>query len=193
MESRRVRAPFACVAAVPAAPPLFDWDVLDGVLTATPAPDVLVVRKNELLGERPPTNSRAVRRLFERGVGIVVRRAERHDADLEALAGAFAQELGGRAHVQLFVTPGATHGFGWHYDEEEVCILQTAGTKTYYFRANTRVTEAGQTPDFTQIRAETSPLMTCTLAPRDLLFLPRRMWHVAKADTDSLSISIGVS
>jgi hypothetical protein len=30
------------------------------------------------------------------------------------LPGFFARELGGEAQIQLFVTPGGTHGFGWH-------------------------------------------------------------------------------
>ena len=120
-----------------------------------------------------------------------MRRAELHDAGLATLADSFARELGGSAHIQLFVTPGKTRGFGWHYDEEDVCIVQTQGTKTYYFRENTQEVVPDRF-DFTRIRSETSPLMSCTLAARDLLYLPRHMWHAAKADADSLSISVGV-
>ena len=41
----------------------------------------------------------------------------------------------GTPQVQVFATPAGTHGFGWHYDLEDVFIAQTAGMKDYYFRA----------------------------------------------------------
>jgi ribosomal protein L16 Arg81 hydroxylase len=187
---RAGRMPFAQVGVLPAGMQPFGWETLDRVLADRTA-DVLVVRKAELLADTPPRNAQEVRALFARGAGVVVRRAERHEQGLGALAASFARELDGSAHIQLFVTPGKTHGFGWHYDEEDVCILQTEGTKTYYFRNNTQEVVPGRV-DFTRIRTETSPLMTCTLAARDMLYLPRYMWHAAKADEDSLSISLGV-
>lgn len=192
--SRAARAPFAQPAALPRGPSLFHWELLERVLSARPAPDALVVRESQLLDEAPPTSAEGVRALFRRGAGVVVRRAERHDRALARLAGGLAAELGGEAHVQLFVTPAGTRGFGWHYDQEDVCILQTEGIKTYYLRENT-VVEPGsdsEQPDFARIRLERSPVMACTLAARDLLYLPRRMWHAARADHDSFSISIGV-
>lgn len=188
--ARTRRAPFADVGVVPEHVTAFDWARLDRVL-GDRAADVLVVRDSVLSEEEPPRSAEQLRLLFARGAGIVVRRAERHDEELAALAEAFARELGGRSHIQLFATPGKTRGFGWHYDEEDVCILQTHGVKTYYFRANTGKIEPGRF-DFARIRDETSPLMSCTLVARDMLYLPRHMWHAAKADEDSLSVSIGV-
>lgn len=168
--------------------------MLDRVLSSLPAPDALVVRESQLLEEAPPTSAEGVRALFQRRAGVVVRRAERHDRTLAQLARDLAAELEGEAHVQLFVTPAGTRGFGWHYDQEDVCILQTTGSKTYYLRANTVVDPRldGAQPDFSRIRLERSPLLTCTLVARDLLYLPRRMWHAARAGDDSFSISVGV-
>jgi len=187
---RARRMPYAQPSVVPQDALLFGWDTLDRVL-ADSAADVLVVRESQLLPEARPSTAEQVRTLFTRNAGIVVRRAERHDEGLARLADAFASDLCGSAHIQLFVTPGKTQGFGWHYDEEDVCILQTQGTKTYYFRENTQEVVPGRF-DFERIRSETSPLMSCTLIARDILYLPRHMWHAAKADEDSLSVSIGV-
>jgi ribosomal protein L16 Arg81 hydroxylase len=187
---RARRAPFADVGVMPAHELAFDWERLGRVL-ADRASDVLVVRDSVLSEEAAPRDTQELRQLFGRGAGIVVRRAERHDEGLAALAQAFAWELGGRSHIQLFATPAKTRGFGWHYDEEDVCILQTHGAKTYYFRENTGEVEPGRF-DFARVRDETSPLMSCTLVARDKLYLPRHMWHAAKADEDSLSVSIGV-
>lgn len=195
LASRAARKPYAAPHVVPDAARLFDWALLDGILAARPAPEVLVVRESALLAEPPPDSGEAARAMFERGVGLVVRRAECHHIELRTLAHAFEQALSGSAHVQLFATPAATHGFGWHYDAEDVFILQTWGRKSYYFRDNSQQPsfDPREPPDFSKIRTETSPMATCTLDAGDALFLPRGMWHVAKARTDSLSISLGLT
>ena len=186
------RRPLARSAAALDARALFDWEVLDRVL-GSPDLDALVVRSGREEAVTLPRDLAGLRRLFARGLGLVVRRAERHDEALASLAEAFTRDLGGRTHVQLFVTAKATSGFSWHYDAEEVFIVQTVGQKTYYFRANTIDPDTRERrPDFARIAEETSPTMTCTLIAGDWLYLPRGYWHVAKADEDSLSISIGV-
>jgi 50S ribosomal protein L16 3-hydroxylase len=193
LSARRERRAFASAGGARAASSLFDWPTLERVLSSTPAPDALVVRKNELLKDAPPRSAAAVRLLFAEGAGLVVRRAERHDASLRDLAHRYEREHGGVAHIQLFVTPAETHGFGWHYDNEDVFILQTEGAKTYYFRDNTQTESFDARPDFTKVRSETSPTQACTLEAGDGLFLPRGMWHVAKAVRDSLSVSLGLT
>lgn len=173
---------------------LLDWDRLDRVLRAEPAPDVLVVARGELLELPPPRSLRQLRSLMEFGIGLVLRRTERCDPDLEAFAASFARDLPGEVHVQLFVTPGGTHGFGWHHDSEDVFIAQTAGVKDYYFRANTvdASRPEGARPDFARIREEVSPLMTARLLPGDCLYIPAGWWHMARCIESSLSISLGV-
>jgi ribosomal protein L16 Arg81 hydroxylase len=128
------------------------------------------------------------------GLGFVVRGAERNDPALAELAAAFALDLPGKINVQLFATRAGTNGFGWHYDFEEVFIVQTAGVKDYYFRDNTvdRDTTFGTQPDFERFRQEKSPLATARLLPGDWLYLPARWWHMARCLEDSLSISVGV-
>ena len=191
---RRARQPYAGAGIAREAIASFDWATLDRVLASDPAPDTLVIQKAELLEVPAPRSADAVRKLFPSGIGIVVRRAERHDRGLASLASAFEAEHGGTAHIQLFVTPGGAHGFGWHYDAEDVFILQTAGEKSYYFRANTQRPSLGkgEAPDFGKIKQETSPTQTCTLLAGDALYVPRGMWHVARARSDSLHISLGL-
>jgi ribosomal protein L16 Arg81 hydroxylase len=195
------RAPLARPCAARAAADCFQWDGLVRVLRA-PELDVLVVRGGH---ERPlarPRDLVELRRLLAGGDGLVVRRAERHDAGLAALAALFAKDLPGRVHVQIFVTASDTNGFGWHYDEEEVFIVQTGGKKDYYFRRNSVAPPPPRTdaepyrtdpPDFARVREEKTPIQTCTLWPGDWLYVPRGWWHVAKARTDSLSLSLGVT
>lgn len=186
------RAPFAAPGMARSALSALDWDALGRILAA--APDVIVVAGGALLESPTPRSGADARALLQRGEGFVVRRAERHDAALRSIATSFERELTGTARVQLFVTPAATHGFAWHYDAEEVFIAQTVGVKEYFFRKNTIDPRPvfGAQPDFSRIREERTPKMSCVLAPGDWLYLPRGWWHVAKAREDSLSISIGV-
>lgn len=103
------------------------------------------------------------------------------------------QDVAGEQRVLVFATPGGVNGFGWHYDAEEVFIIQTAGEKEYLFRENTvAVPQRGAQPDFSRIREETSLMLSCRLLPGDWLYLPRGYWHVAHPNDHSLSISIGI-
>jgi ribosomal protein L16 Arg81 hydroxylase len=187
------RRPFASAGTAFGAVPLLDWPAVGRVLEARP--DVLVVQRGRLLDEPAPRSLADARDLFARGVGFVIRHAERADRTFAEVAREFSDDVPGAIRIQLFTTPAGTHGFGWHYDAEEVFIAQTLGRKDYFFRANTidRDPRLGAQPDFGRIREETTPLMQCTLVAGDWLYLPRGYWHVAKCIEDSLSISIGVS
>ncbi len=188
------KSPFAMAGSAQSAAPIFSWETLQRVLAAEPPADVLVVALGKLLERPPPRTLAEARALLGQGIGLVIRRAEQHDPALSALAAAFASELGGQAHIQLFITPAGTHGFDWHYDFEEVFIAQTLGIKEYFFRDNSTDlhTPVGATPDFERIRKETSPIATVRLAAGDWVYIPARWWHVASCVEDSLSISVGV-
>jgi hypothetical protein len=173
-----------------AARALLDWEIVDRVLRRDP--DTLVVTRGRLLPVPPPRTLGELRGYLATGVGLCIRHAERHDTGLAQIAAGFA-ELGS-AQVQLFVTPGGTHGFGWHYDDEDVFIAQIAGVKDYYFRANTvAAAEPAAPAAFAQFTAEQSALCTATLASGDFLYLPARWWHMALCREDALSISVGVT
>ena len=188
------KAPFAMAGSAKESAPIFGWDTLDRVLSAEPAADILVVALGKLLDLAPPRTLVDARALLGKGIGLVIRRAEKHDPGLQALATAFASDLGGAAHIQLFVTPAGTHGFDWHYDFEEVFIAQTLGIKEYFFRDNTtdRHTPVGTNPDFGLVRNETTPIATAKLSAGDWVYIPSRWWHVASCVEESLSISVGV-
>jgi 50S ribosomal protein L16 3-hydroxylase len=183
------QSPLAQPATACQARSLLDWEVLDRVLGATP--DALVVSRGEVLNVPPPRSVAQLRTYFAAGVGLCIRHAEHHDRGLASVAAAFEQL--GRAHVQLFITPGRTHGFGWHYDDEDVFIAQTAGRKDYYFRANTVASnEAARPAMFARFAGESSVLHMATLLAGDFLYVPARWWHMALCHEDALSISVGV-
>lgn len=186
------RSPLARPSSVVDPVGLLDWERLAAVLAAEPGPDVLVVARGRLLPFPAPRALDELRGYLRLGVGLCVRHAERCHPALRAVADAFDVDLGA-AQVQLFVTPGETHGFGWHYDDEDVFIAQTAGVKDYYFRANTVAADrAAHGSVFGCYAEETSPLCTATLCPGDFLYVPARWWHMAMCRETSLSVSVGV-
>ncbi len=170
------------------------WETLHRVLPQCDARDLLVVRDGRLWAGPDPASRGEAEGLFEAGYSLVVRHAERHDAGLAELAEGFARDLGGRVAIQLYATPRGRHSFGWHYDAEEVFILQTAGTKRYFLRENTVRPRplVDAMPKDMEYEKEGAPLFQCTLVPGDWLYVPCGFWHVARAVEESLSISIGV-
>jgi ribosomal protein L16 Arg81 hydroxylase len=173
----------------------FGWDTLDRILVEYTESDILVISRGKLVDAPKPRTLADARALMLAGIGLVIRRAEKHDPVLAALASSITGELPGEVNVQLFVTPGGTHGFTWHYDDEEVFIVQTHGTKDYFFRGNTVEPRrpAGAAPDFSRVSLESTPIGSVRLIAGDWLYMPSGWWHVAKCLEDSLSISIGVS
>jgi ribosomal protein L16 Arg81 hydroxylase len=175
---------------------LIEWATLDQVLAPDKgtAVDVLTVAAGQIVDARPPRSAGDVRALMRRGVSVVVRASERHHARLRQVADSLARDVEGEVHVQLYATPGGTNSFGWHFDFEEVFIVQVSGTKDYYFRQNkvARAARLGDRLDFALVRQETSPVQSARLIAGDWLYIPARWWHLVTCAEDALSVSIGV-
>ncbi|MDQ3283757.1 MAG: cupin domain-containing protein [Acidobacteriota bacterium] len=186
------RAPLAQPALGRALAPMLDWNTV-ARLVATRA-DMLLVRNSKLRLDRAPETFEEVQQFFRDGYSVVLRRCEQHEPALRAVADSFARELPGEVIVQAYVTPASFHSFSWHYDCEDVFIVQTAGTKDYYLRENTinPRPRLSAMPKDMQYENETTPTIGATLVAGDWLYIPRGWWHVAKAREDALSISIGV-
>lgn len=187
------KQPYASPSCARSAVPIFSWETLERILSQHPA-DILLVARGKLVELPAPQTLADTRALMVAGIGLVIRRAEQHDPGLAKLAASLTRNIPGEVHVQLFVTSAGTHGFGWHYDDEDVFVVQTDGTKDYFFRDNTverhRPTGAA---NFSRFGDEASPIGTARLIAGDWLYIPSRWWHVAKCIEDSLSISLGLS
>jgi hypothetical protein len=188
------RVPFARPGAAVSAVPLLDWETFGAVLAADPPPDVMLAFCGRLVPVEQPRSLAAARHLLGQGLGIVIRRSEHNSAVFANVKRSFAEELAGEVQVQLYATPAGTQTFGWHYDFEDVFVVQTVGVKDYYFRDNTVARDVARTSqlDFSAIRNETSTLYSARLIAGDWLYIPRRWWHLVRSIEDSLSISVGV-
>jgi ribosomal protein L16 Arg81 hydroxylase len=173
--------------------PLGTLEVLD---TIAGNPDAKVKRSRR--GEWWPNDARPtsdeLRDSLANGWTIFVRHAERYYAPLGELADEFREAFQAPIDIQFFCTPAATEGFGWHYDVEDVFILQTQGSKKYRLRKNTvnpwPLVET--TPDDLSYEAERSLVMECLLKAGDWLYIPPGYWHAAEAEELSISLSVGI-
>lgn len=169
------------------------WELIDNLLQA-PDADVMVVKAGERWEEsRTPTPPEA-RELHGEGYTLLVRHAERQDAELAELAQSFAQDFLGAVDVHLYCTPGESFGFGWHYDVEDVFILQLEGTKEYSLRKNTvnPWPVLDNMPQDLRYDREIMPMMKCELAAGDWLYIPHGYWHIGEAKSDAVSLAVGV-
>lgn len=188
-----LRQPFSLAARAMPWVELGDWSTLEAIL-ASPGADVLVAKQGQQWrGERTPTFTEA-RQLFADGHTVLVRHAERHAPGIGQLAADFQAEFRAPVDVHLYYTPAGQRGFGWHYDAEDVFILQAAGEKEYSFRKNTvnpwPLVET--LPDDMRYQREIMPLGRCLLAAGDWLYIPHGWWHQALAQGESVSLAVGV-
>jgi 50S ribosomal protein L16 3-hydroxylase len=169
------------------------WESLTNILSQ-PAADTLVCRRNEQYsGPLPQTESDA-QSLVSDGYTLLVRHAERHDPQLASLAAAFARDFAAPINIHMYCTPGGQFGFSWHYDAEEVFIVQTTGRKEYRLRKNTvnpwPVEET--LPADMRYEREIMPLVRCELAAGDWLYVPSGYWHMGESHETAISLAIGV-
>ncbi len=185
------RAPLARAGTARGALSMLTWATVESLLER--GAGLLVVRNARIREERPADAGEALA-LFRDGWSIVLRHCERFDGGLRALADDVAAENEGDVTLHVFATPPGFHSFGWHYDCEDVFLVQTSGAKEYFLRANTvnpRPTIDAMPKDM-QFERETSPAMASLLVAGDCLYIPRGWWHVARSVETSLALSIGV-
>jgi 50S ribosomal protein L16 3-hydroxylase len=167
--------------------PTFDDERIRALVEA-PGADVMLSRRGV------QAEFKDWRRLHAEGHTITVRHAEKSDPELARLAREFHDDFLAPVNIHLYHTPAGEHGFGWHYDVEDVFILQSQGVKTYSLRKNTVNPWPIQEtmPRDLQFEREGSPVFTCRLAAGDWLYIPAGWWHIAKSEEASTSLAVGM-
>ena len=128
------------------------------------------------------------------GYTLCLRHADRHDPALAQLAADFHHDFLAPIDVHVYCTPAGKPGFSWHYDAEDVFILQTEGKKDWWLRKNTvnpwPLVET--IPADMRYEREIMPALHCTLAAGDWLYIPAGYWHRTAASELSTSLSVGI-
>lgn len=186
------KQPFARAAGADDVLPFADFERVEAIIARDDA-DVLVCRQGQRWEEnRKPRPGEALE-LYRSGYTLLVRHAERHDDQLAGIAADFQRDLQAPVNVHVYCTPAEEFGFGWHYDAEDVFILQAAGSKEYSLRKNTvNPWPLEETlPLDMKYEREQMPMMKCELRPADWLYIPHGYWHMGTSKTDAISVAVG--
>src|SRR5690606_27098688 len=114
---------------------------------------------------------------------------------INSLAQDFAKYFQTDVDIQLYCTPEGHNAFGWHYDVEEVFIIQAKGSKLYTIRPNTIHPNplVQSIPKNLNYEKETTELeIKVLLQEGDFLYIPSGWWHIAQTQSESMHISIGL-
>jgi 50S ribosomal protein L16 3-hydroxylase len=172
------------------------WDAATTCERLLPQPelDLLVTREGHPWPGLPVNTPELGQQALEEGYTLCIRHAERHDPALAELAAEFERDFLAPIDVHVYCTPAERPGFSWHYDAEEVFILQTEGTKEWWLRKNTvnpwPLVET--IPEDMRYSREIMPVMQCTLTAGDWLYIPAGYWHRTAAVERSTSLSVGI-
>lgn len=172
---------------------LGSWESLSGMLSQADL-DLMVVREGTRREANPPSDMAGLGELTSGGWTTLVRHSERHDVRIAELAQAFEGVFRSPVDVHLYLTPPGRFGFSWHYDAEDVFILQTAGEKEYFLRKNTvHPWPLEETlPLDMQYERELMPLSRVRLQAGDMLYIPCGYWHRAEAGGSEAAISLAI-
>jgi 50S ribosomal protein L16 3-hydroxylase len=193
-----LRAPYASPYSASQFCNLISWPLIEQIFRSGHQ-DCWPVRNGELSPEFAHSNGRLnpclARAAFAKGRTILVRHSEQAHPKIAEIASEFRTFFHRPVDVQLYVTPEGEEGFDWHYDVEEVFIIQSQGTKEFRLLRNTVTPRPlpmmnGHNMQFS--KEQKRPEIRCLLKPGDWLYIPSGYWHKAKALTDSFHMSIGV-
>ena len=194
LEEHYLKLPFSLAGGCAHLTSLGDWDVMGRLLAAEDA-DVVVGSGGERYGGKNPATAVEARQVLAAGYTVGIRRAQRHDPSLAALAAEFFEAFAAPIDIHVYCTPARQRGFGWHYDAEEVFVLQLRGSKEWSLRKNTvhpwPLVET--LPADMRYEREIMPLVRCQLEAGDWLYIPGGYWHMTQAGPqESVSLSVGV-
>lgn len=173
---------------------LLNWEVVQKIIEEDKSV-LRVVKDGRMVSDYVKLNFDEVMAHHHSGHTLLVRFAEKSDERLKDLADDFAKSFKTEVDIQLYCTPEGHNAFGWHYDVEEVFILQCQGSKHYTIRPNTihpnpLVKSIPKDQGYDKEKSTTA--IQVTLEGGDFLYIPSGWWHRAETKKESMHISVGL-
>ena len=188
------RLPLAIPAAALGFSHLLDWAVVEEVINKKKS-SLRIVKDGKMIKDYADITYAEAEKFYQAGNTLLLKNAELSHKSLANLADDFAASFHTKVDIQLYCTPEKNNAFGWHYDVEEVFIIQTKGSKLYSLRQNTVHPNpvVSSIPKDLGYEKETSELEIKVLLKKgDWLYIPSGWWHIAKTQEESMHISIGL-
>lgn len=131
---------------------------------------------------------------FRNGATIVLPQLHFADGKLYTFCLALEREFGARIQSNIYLTPSNAHGFGIHYDDHDVFVLQISGRKKWeIYGQRDGLPFKGE--NFRKDHDDPGELQeTFVLEPGQCLYVPRGLAHRALTEGDeaSLHITVGI-
>jgi ribosomal protein L16 Arg81 hydroxylase len=136
----------------------------------------------------------AVLRDMRAGDSLVLDQVHNREPKLGLLCRVLAAELGHKFQTNLYLTPSSGKGFKPHWDNHDVFILQTVGSKNWNIEKQRRVVPGKGETMSEEDRELRGDLDSFVLEQGDLIYIPRGFVHAAECGLEpSLHITVGVN
>lgn len=194
LDKHFTRLPFSRPGGAHAFKDLLTWKTVEEVLSAKQSV-LRIVQDGRVIKDYVNLNYEEALFHHKQGHTLLLRYAEKSSPKLKALADDFQKSFHSVVDIQLYCTPEGHNAFGWHYDVEEVFIIQAKGSKTYSIRPNTVHPNplVKSIPKDLGYEKEKTPIeIKVTLEEGDWLYIPSGWWHIARTQKESMHISIGL-
>ncbi|WKD31605.1 JmjC domain-containing protein [Streptomyces xanthophaeus] len=188
---------------------LFSWDDLNRIIATQrlEPPRLRLSADGEMVPLHryaiPTTNRRAVtwsriqpadfHTQLKDGASLVLDALEKIHPAVGVAAEGLERFLGTPVQANAYASWTDREGFGLHWDDHDVVVVQVHGSKRWRLYGSTR-----EAPTFRDVESpespEGDPVADIVLAPGDVLYLPRGWWHAVTADqgTESLHLTFGM-
>ncbi|WP_328377078.1 cupin domain-containing protein [Streptomyces sp. NBC_00440] len=164
----------------------------EGVALPLDAYTVPEVAKRRTVFHR--THPAALHEQLANGATLVVDAVDELFPGVETLASELETAFRSKVQVNLYASWTGREGFGVHWDDHDVVVVQVDGSKRWKLYGPTRsapmhldMAEPEQPPE--------EPVAEFVLTPGDVLYLPRGWWHAVSASEGerSLHLTCGLS
>ncbi len=170
---------------------LFSWKSLNRILNSSPVPHPTM----KMVLEGKPVITTDARGIIERcreGASLVIEEVHKYDEHVGNFAAELSSEISEPTRINLYLSQPSHQGYNRHYDTHDVFILQIAGYKGWRV-FDTTIEFPLFVQKFHGSVPPTIPRLECTLAPGDVLYIPRGHWHEATAQIEpSMHLTLGI-
>jgi len=129
-------------------------------------------------------------RLYEEGASVVLQLMRSSLSSLAFFTNALQQSVRFNVEATVYITPPSEQGFTTHFDTHSVIVLQIAGRKKWrLYDYPRRLPLLNETSDIVKFSVS-DPTHEVTLAPGDLLYVPRGVAHDATSTGEGKSVHI---
>ena len=188
------RIPFSLPKSTNSLKELLTWKEIEKILHSQKS-ILRVVKNGKMVKDHAKFSYDEALKYYNQGHTLLIRYAEEGSEAFKEICRDFESSFHTKVDVQLYCTPEGHNAFGWHYDVKEVFIIQARGSKTYTIRQNTihpNPLVSSIPKDLGYEQEKSSLELKVTLEEGDFLYIPSGWWHIARTESESMHISIGL-